>query len=204
MLTFYYLQIYYYTQMHMWKDSIFSTETRLINKRLGRDQSPQEMPNSDAENEEYRSQATETRECCAYYRLVHVSENSWLMGKLVTSQITLIVLPSCLETLGKKILAGVRKNKWFILPTAIFVPVALLFAIVVFHIMLVFIAASIGGDILMMMGKLFCCPKSKTGSANRPEVSSNITDCSYKKLNLAKSFSGIQKWEIVRSECPKS
>jgi hypothetical protein len=153
----------------MWKESIFSTETRLIKKRLGRDQSP---PYSDAENQEFISQASETlsRECSAYYRLVHVSENSWLMGELVTSQITLIVLPSCIETLGKKILAGVRKNRW----CAIFFPVALPFAIVVFHIMLVFIAASIGRDILMMMVKLFYCPKSKTGSENRPEVSSNI------------------------------
>ncbi len=136
----FYLQMVYYTRMHVWKESIFSTETRLIIQNLGPDQSDLEPR--------------------VFYQIVHVSENSWFMGSLATSRITLIILPSSVFKLLKKLQDWARKNRCCAIPVLFVHPLALLCALVAFHIMLVFIAGSVVMDIGRMLTKLCKCNSS--------------------------------------------
>ncbi len=138
----------YYTRMHVWKESIFSTETRLIIQNLRHDQSDLGP--------------------WVFYQIVHVSENSWFLGSLATSRITLIILPSYVFKLLKKMRDWARKNRCCAIPVLFLHPLSLLCAIVAFHIMLVFIACSVAMDIKKMLTKLCTCNSS---CANGPEVS---------------------------------
>jgi hypothetical protein len=112
---------------------------------------------------------------------VHISEKSWLMGELLfTSEITILILPSRILELVKKIPKN-KKNvenwnwkKWwcalvFAIPVLLLV---LLLAVLLSIVVLAFIATSIVMDILWMLGKLCQWMKCKqcNSATSRPQV----------------------------------
>jgi hypothetical protein len=87
-------------------------------------------------------------------KVVHRSEKSWLLGELVTSEITLVILPDRIDTLLFEIMMEETKNKniwWFAIQVLLLV---LFSAILLPPVVLAFIALSVGEDIKMMIGRL--------------------------------------------------
>jgi hypothetical protein len=144
------LQIHYYTGLHIWKERIVSTESRLVEKQVGRKKSTNEISATDTENPAISSQ-----DQGSFYRLVHVSENSWLMGEPVTSKITLIILPVCYKKFVKKIKEKFKKmgGKWYTLVYPALVKLVRYLTLPLWiHYMMLLITASIGMDLKKMLG----------------------------------------------------
>jgi hypothetical protein len=89
-------------------------------------------------------------------KVVHRSEKSWLVGELVTSEITLIILPYRIDILVRKIMMEKDrkkiKNIWRFAIQVI--SLVLFLAILLPPVVLAFIALSVGKDIKMMIGRL--------------------------------------------------
>jgi hypothetical protein len=160
------------------------------------------MLSEEAENRVFRSQAplwawprarsTESlsKDPSVYhvYKLVHVSENSWLMGEPVkSSEITLIILPPCYKRLVEKKEEMFKKmgGKWYTLVYPVLVGLVRFLTLpFVFHVVLLFIAVSIVMDILWMLGKLckwMKCKQCNPVTSRTPKVGSNKLTCLYSR-----------------------
>jgi hypothetical protein len=140
------LQIFYYTGLHIWKEKIVSAESRLVEQQVGHKQSAEEISESDA--------GSRSQDQGSFYRLVHVSENSWLMGEPVTSKITLI-LPVCYKKLGEKIEEKFKKmgGKWYTHAYPALVNIVRYLTLPLWiHYVMLFITVSIGMDLRKMLG----------------------------------------------------
>ncbi len=131
-------------------------------------------------------------------KVVHRSQKSWLMGKLVTSEITLLILPNWFRTLMLKIddkittkkrmkilgmneeskenkIGEVEKKRgkmpdWFSMNWWLAIRVLIL--VLLSPVVLAFIALSVGKDIKMMIGRLCYWMIGKTrNSDSAPQVS---------------------------------
>jgi hypothetical protein len=92
-------------------------------------------------------------------KVVHRSENYWFLGELTTSETTLLILPYCIP----KIFHHYKR--------------AILLAPLLAVMFIIDIAASVGMDILRMLGKIckwMKCKLCNSASTTAPQVSSNI------------------------------